>query len=235
MEIKNKIKQKRKLLLVNFVLFITLTSFITILTPVKGSYETYIRQDELKTAVVRDLKKDTTYVFDASFNTGYYDFDLALFIYDKNDFTNRSLLASQDNPGIGFESIVYTTARSGDHYIGVCLNNDDNGIAIISVFEQGTSVEEDVEYQSIGILYSLVWLWIMLGAFGIVLIVLIVGGVLIFTLIVKKQRDIVAKARETGEALPRAGVRKNKCPFCNVKLPPDNLVQCPYCGAPITE
>jgi len=205
------------------------------LKPVEGLYSTYVRQDELKTAVVRDLKKDTTYVFNTTFNTVYYDFDLALFIYDKKDFTNRSLLASQDNPGVGFESIVYTTERSGDHYIGVRLNNDENGIAIISVNEQGSTDEEDVEYQSIGILYSLSWLWILTGVFAVFLILAIISGVLIFAFVVKKQREIVAKARKTGEALPRTGIRKDKCPFCNVKLPPDSLVQCPYCGAPITE
>ncbi|MFW9924586.1 MAG: hypothetical protein ACFFDW_14995 [Candidatus Thorarchaeota archaeon] len=53
--------------------------------------------------------------------------------------------------------------------------------------------------------------------------------------IAKVNKAKISDALAKGIALPRAGRKKDKCPFCNVKLPQEYQSQCPYCGAPITE
>ncbi len=96
-------------------------------------------------------------------------------------------------------------------------------------------IEKDVEFQGISVLYTLSWLWITLGVIVLAAIFVSVLFIIIGFLFIRKRNAIVAKALETGQALPRAGRKKNKCPFCKVKLPLESLVTCPYCGAPITE
>jgi len=211
------------------------SSFIAILTPVRGDYDVYASEGELDALVVRDLEVDVTYVFSATYNPVYYSFDLTLSIFERRDYTNRSLLVAQDTPGIGPESIVFVAPSDGDFYIGVYVNNDESGLVTVTVIEQGTSIEKDVEYQGISVLYSLWWLWIVMGGSIILGTIPIIVWVAFVGVVIKKQKAIAIKARETGEALAKIGRKKDKCPFCRVKIPPESKVTCPYCGAPITD
>ncbi len=234
-KISIKIINRKKSLLVIFFLVLLTSSFIAILSPVRGEYDIYAEEGELDALVVRDLEVDVTYVFSVTYNPAYYDFDFTLSIYKRADFTNRSLLVAQDTPGVGPESIIFTAPNDGDFFIGVYVNSGESGLATVTVIEQGTSIEKDIEFQGISILYSLWWLWAVMGGsvlLGIIAIIVWIGFVFV---VIRKQKAVAIKARETGEALPRIGRKKNMCPFCRVKLPPESLVTCPYCGAPITE
>ena len=82
---------------------------------------------------------------------------------------------------------------------------------------------------------SLQWLWIMLGAIVFFTIVFVVIIATVFIKAAQKHAGKVKDALAKGISLPRHGRKKNKCPFCNVKLPPESMVTCPYCNAPITD
>ncbi len=116
------------------------SSLIVILTPVRGDYDTYASEGELDALVVRDLEVDVTYVVSATYNPVYYSFDLTLSIFERRDYTNRSLLFAQDTPGLGPESIVLVAPSDGDFYIVVYVKNDESGLVTVTVLEQAASI-----------------------------------------------------------------------------------------------
>ncbi|NPD90711.1 MAG: hypothetical protein HGN29_18525, partial [Asgard group archaeon] len=117
----------------------------------------------------------------------------------------------------------------------VWMNDNDYGFVEITITEQETS--NDISYEEFieSIWSSLRWVWIMLGS---IVGFAIIFGIIIFTVFINAARTHAGKVKDAltkGIALPRHGRKKNKCPFCNVKLPPESMVTCPYCGAPITD
>ncbi|MHA1826737.1 MAG: hypothetical protein ACTSUA_08760 [Candidatus Heimdallarchaeota archaeon] len=119
--------------------------------------------------------------------------------------------------------------------MGVWMNNGDYSFVTITVQVNGTGDYLTVEELPPSILSSLKYLWIILG---VTASVLIIGGLCVGLLVrksVKHHQLRVVEARKKGTGLPRYGWKKNKCPFCGVKLPMEYQPQYPYCGAPITE
>jgi len=231
--LKNKFTKRSALV---FGLFIV-TSFLFMINSshtVLGGSEFISSVNDMETFVVEDLENGKIYEFSITYDSGYHDFDIGFAIYTNGNFKDKNLVLTQDDPGFGFEVANYTASNDGDFYLGVWINDDEYGFVTITVTEQGTAIDKTVENYYPSLFSSLRWIWIMLG---VMVGVVIIAGVLIGILVMraaKKHRARVAAARERGEALPRYGRKKNKCPFCNVKLPPKSMVTCPYCGAPIT-
>jgi hypothetical protein len=117
----------------------------------------------------------------------------------------------------------------------IWLNSGDSNSVEITCTEQGTLEDMDIDYTSPTFVSQYPWVIIIAAVGGGLTLLIIPLPLLVGYFAMKKQKEIVARARETGEALPRTGRNKDKCPFCGVKLPPESLIQCPYCGAPITE
>jgi hypothetical protein len=111
---------------------------------------------------------------------------------------------------------------------------DDSGSLDLDVFEQGTGFEMDITHD-FSLWRSLRWVWIMLGVVGGASILIMIVVFMVIIRAAKHQKIKVVDALEKGYALPRRGRKKDKCPFCGVKLPPESLVTCPYCAAPITD
>lgn len=230
---KNKIFSKSALVL---GLFIAITIFFTInySQPVLGS-EFISSVTDMKQFVVKDLENGKTYVFSISYDTFFDDFDTGFAIFSHENFRDKNKVLTQDDTGTGFETANYTATEDGDVYLGVWINGNDYGFVDLSITEYGTSTEISYEDYFPSIWYSLRWLWIMLGVITGVTIFFVVIIVVVFVRAAQKHAGKVKDALAKGISLPRHGRKKNKCPFCNVKLPPESMVTCPYCNAPITD
>ncbi|NHK30071.1 MAG: hypothetical protein FK730_01880 [Asgard group archaeon] len=203
-----------------------------------NSYPVILYSDEFDYLIVEDLLAGNKYDITLTYSTLIYDFDAGFSVYDKGNYRESNLILTSDESGTGFESAVLNATRDGEFYIKVWINDvhglDDSGSLDLDVIEQGTGFDMDIR-SDYRIFSSLRWVWIILGVGGGFSIVVFV---VIFTVIGRaaKQHQLkVADAREKGYALPRKGRKKDKCPFCAVKLPPESLVTCPYCNAPITD
>ncbi|MHA1531528.1 MAG: hypothetical protein ACTSR6_05975, partial [Candidatus Heimdallarchaeota archaeon] len=217
------------LLMITSLLFLTDSS-----QPIQGS-EFISSSSDMETFVVKDLVNGNTYEFSVTEDAMFDDYDIGFAIYTHENFRDKNKVLTQDDPGDGFEAANYTATADGDVYLGVWLNDNEYGFVDITVTEQGTSNAMTIEDHFPSIWVSLRWVWIMLGCiigFALIFIILIIAFVVRAT---KKHAWKVKDALVKGIALPRHGRKKNKCPFCNVKLPPESMVTCPYCGAPITE
>ena len=231
--LKNKSFKRRALvfglLMITSLLFLTDSS-----QPIQGS-EFISSSSDMETFVVKDLENGKTYEFLITEDAMFEDYDIGFAIYTHENFRDKNKVLTQDDPGDGFEAANYTATADGDVYLGVWLNDNEYGFVDITVTEQGTSNTMTIEDHFPSIWVSLRWVWIMLGCiigFALIFIILIIAFVVRAT---KKHAWKVKDALAKGIALPRHGRKKNKCPFCNVKLPPESMVTCPYCGAPITE
>ena len=230
---RNKIPSKSALVL-GLLMVSSLLFLINSSQPIEGS-EFISSSSDMETFVVKDLENSKTYVFTVTYDTFYQEFDVGFAIYTNENFRDKNKVLTQDDPGDDFETANYTATSDGDVYLGVWINGNDYGFVDLTIIEQGTLNEISFEDHYPSIWVSLRWVWIMLGS--------IVGFAIIFAIIVftffiraaKKHAGKVKDALTKGIALPRHGRKKNKCPFCNVKLPPESMVTCPYCGAPITE
>jgi len=231
--LKNKFFRRSALVLG----LLMITSFLFLINstqPIEGS-EFIPSSSDMETFVVKDLENDKIYVFPVTYELIIGDYDIGFAIYNNENFRDENKVLTQDDPGDGFEVTNYTATADGDVYLGIWMNDNDSGFVDITVTKHGTSTEMTIEdyYQSIW--YSLRWLWIMTGVMvGFTIILGILAGTFAMRA-TKKHQARVAAAIERGEALPRYGRKKDKCPFCNVKLPPESIVTCPYCGAPITD
>jgi len=203
---------------------------------VEGSYSTIIHENETKYFLVEDLNASNNYDFNVTYELGFIwddEVDLGFSLHLNNHFKNP--LVTVDSLGTDFESTTYSPASSGDLYLKVWCNSDDDADIEITVTEHGTLEDMDIEFSSLSFVSQFLWLIIMLGVGGVLTILSIVLIFVVGAKAVKKQKERVMAARASGESLPRAGRKKDKCPFCGVKLPPESLVTCPYCAAPITE
>lgn len=203
-----------------------------------NSYPVILYSDEFDYLIVEDLINGNKYDITLTYSTLLYDFDAGFSLYDKGNYRESSLILTSDENGTSFESAIFNASRDGDFYIKVWINDvhglDDSGSLDLTVTEQGTGFDMDIK-SDYRIFSSLRWVWIIAGVGGGFTIVLFV---VIFTVIGRaaKQHQIkVVDALEKGYALPRTGRKKDKCPFCGVKLPPESLVTCPYCAAPIID
>ncbi|MHA1211355.1 MAG: hypothetical protein ACTSSH_02735 [Candidatus Heimdallarchaeota archaeon] len=216
-------------------LFLLTTMFISFnLATMSDSYLKSVYDDELGTFKVEDLEAGVTYIFRVEPYSSYFTYDIGFSVHEDHKYDNDTALLYQDTPGTGPEEAQYTATTNGTYYIGVWVT-DDGGLLEITVEEQGTGFDKPVTNYSPSIFYSLRWLWIMLGVIGVFTVISISVIVFVGVRAVRKHQARVALARKSGAALPRAGRRKNKCPFCNVKIPSESLVTCPYCNAPITD
>jgi hypothetical protein len=227
--------QKRNLVLFSIVAVLVLfTSGFYTTSKVNGSYSTYMHEGDTKYLEVEDLVSGNTYDFDVTYSfvlTG--EMDVGFSVHLNRHFKNP--VVSVDTVGTGFEYANYTAPYSGNFYIKVWMTEGDTGSVEITVTEQGTLNDMDINYSSLSFVSQFLWLIIMLGVVGVITIFSIIFVIVITAKAINKQKERVMAARASGEALPRAGRKKDKCPFCGVKLPPESLVTCPYCGAPITE
>ena len=231
--LKNK-SFKRSALVFGLLMITSLLFLINSSQPIQGS-EFISSSSDMETFVVKDLVNGNTYEFSVTEDAIFDDYDIGFAIYTHENFRDKNKVLTQDDPGDGFEAANYTAIADGDVYLGVWLNDNEYGFVDITVTEQGTSNEMTIEdyYQSIW--SSMRWVWIMLGS---IVGFAIIFGIIIFTVIIKAASKHAVKVKDAlakGIALPRHGRKKNKCPFCSVKLPPESMVTCPYCGAPITE
>lgn len=231
---RNKIFSKSALVL---GLFVTITILFTInySQPVLGDSEFIASFSDMETFVVKDLENGKKYEFSVTYNTASYNYDTGFAIYTNDNFKDKNKVLTQDDPGDGFEIANYTATFDDDVYLNVWMNDNDYGSVDLSITEAETSI--DISYEDFypSVWATLRWVWIMLGC---IVGFAIIFGVLVFTFFIraaKKHAWKVKDALASGIALPRHGRKKDKCPFCNVKLPPESMVTCPYCGAPITE
>jgi len=230
---KLKIQNRNKLLFsITFFLVIFIIG-INFATQTNGSYSWILLEDDYEHFVVEDLVSGNTYDFSVTYNPIFDEMDVGFSIFLNRNFKNAEV--TSDDLGTGFEYANYTAPSDGDFYIGVWMNSGDTGQITITVTEQGTLEDMDVKHSSPTFASEYTWVIIMVsvaGGFSILFIFLIIFvGVRAFN----KQKARVIAARASGESLPRSGRKKDKCPFCGVKLPPESLVTCPYCAAPITE
>jgi len=225
--------------LIPFLSVLTLALFLVSnfgVQPAKA-LEDYISSysNEMNKYVVRGLFSNSSYIF----KVGSYYFpnedDIGFAIFDNSRFREQDKVVTVDTPGKQDESTIFSPSFDGDYYLGIWMNNGDYGFVTISVQVNGTGDYLTVKELPPSILSSLKYLWISLG---VIAGILLIGG-LSFGLVVRKSvkqhQQRVAEAREKGIGLPRYGRKKDKCPFCGVKLPLEYQSQCPYCGAPITE
>ena len=217
------------LLLITSLLFLTNSS-----QPIQGSVFISSSSD-METFVVKDLENGKIYEFSVTYDSIFTDYDIGFAIYTHENFRDKNKVLTQDDPGDDFEAANYTATVDGDVYLGVWMNDNDYGFVDITVTEQGTSNELTIEDHYPSIWFSLRWLWIMLGAIVFFTIVFVVLIATVFIKAAQKHAGKVKDALAKGISLPRHGRKKNKCPFCNVKLPPESMVTCPYCNAPITD
>ncbi len=188
-----------------------------------------------ETYVIRDLFSNTSYW--VSVGSSYFpnEDDIGFKIYSTDKFKEADVLFTADNPGPGDEELLIAPSYDGDYYLKVWMNGGDFGFVEILVWENGTSNYAVVEEFTPSILSSMRWLWIFLGVCGGIMILTIGFAIFIGRKAIRQHQTRVAEAIEKGYGLPRYGRKKDKCPFCNVKLPPEYQPKCPYCGAPITE
>ncbi len=232
--LKNK-ASRRSTLILGVLLFTTALLIINIsqITPIKAEfiYSGY----EYEKFTIEELENGETYEITITYDDSFYDYDIGFAIYTHESFKDKYKVLTQDDLGFDFEVANYTATDDGDVYLAVWINDDVSGFVDISVTNTDTLESMTVSTYFESIWYSLRWLWIFLGIFfGIVIIMII----LFITLVAKATKKHAAKVKDAlarGISLPRYGRKKDKCPFCNVKLPPDSIVQCPYCGAPITD
>ena len=231
---KNKIFGKGALVLGLFIA-ITILFAINYSQPVLGDSEFISSSSDMETFVVSDLENGKTYAFKVTYDTMFNDYDTGFAIYTKGNFKDKYKVLTQDDPGDGFEVANYTATSDDDIYFGVWMNDNEYGFVEITITE--TVSLDDISYEDyyLSILFSLQWLWIMLGVITGLTIFFVVIIVVVFVRAAQKHAGKVKEALTTGIALPRHGRKKDKCPFCNVKLPPESMVTCPYCNAPITE
>lgn len=231
---RNKIFNKSALVLGLFIA-ITILFAINNSQPVLGDSEFISSVHDMEKFVVKDLENSKTYEFLVTYESAYFDYDTGFAIYTDDNFKDKNKVLTQDDAGYGFEVANYTATIDGDVYLGVWMNDNDYGFVEITITEQETS--NDISYEEFieSIWSSLRWVWIMLGS---IVGFTIIFGIIIFTVFINAARTHAGKVKDAltkGIALPRHGRKKNKCPFCNVKLPPESMVTCPYCGAPITD
>lgn len=201
---------------------------------VNGSYSIYMHEDDIKYAVVKDLVNDNTYDFNLTYSfvfTGTMDIGFSL--HENRNFKNP--IFTVDTVGTEFESTTWNATRDGDFYIKYWMTSGDFGSVEITVTEHGSLTDMDVDFSSLSFIAQFTWLIIMLSVIGVLTIFSIVLIIVVGAKAIQKQKERVMAARALGEALPRTGRKKDKCPFCGVKLPTESLVTCPYCNAPISE
>ncbi|TET29712.1 MAG: hypothetical protein E3J70_06065 [Candidatus Heimdallarchaeota archaeon] len=231
--LKNK-SFKRSTLVLGLLMVTSILFLINSFQPIEGS-EFISSSSDMETFVVKDLENGKTYEFLVSYDSIISDYDIGFAIYNNDNFKDKNKVLTQDDPGDGFEAANYTAISDGDVYLGVWMNENDIGFVDITVTEQGTSNEMTIEDYYESIWSSLRWVWIMLGS---IVGFAIIFGIIIFIVFIRAASKHAVKVKDAlvkGIALPRHGRKKNKCPFCNVKLPPESMVTCPYCGAPITD
>jgi hypothetical protein len=220
-----------------FGLFIALTILFAInySQPVFVNAEFISSSSDMETFVVSELENGKTYEFKVVSDSMFDDYDIGFAIYTHSSFKDKYIVLTQDDPGEGDEVANYTATSDDDIYLGVWMNDGDYGFVEITITE--TVSLDDISYEDFyqSIWYSLQWLWIMLGVITGVTIFFVVIIVVVFVRAAQKHAGKVKDALAKGIALPRHGRKKNKCPFCGVKLPPESLVTCPYCNAPITD
>jgi len=225
---------RRRAIIIGVFMFTTLILFLNTSQQTHGS-EFISSIDDMEFFAIEELENGKTYEITISYDTMFNDFDSGFAVYTHESFKDKYKVLTQDDPGFGFEVANYTATADGDVYLGVWLNDDEYGFVDITVIDTDTLATMTVSDYFQSIWYSLRKLWISLGVFlGISFLILTILFVFIGRTAKKhatKVKDAIAK----GIALPRYGRKKDKCPFCNVKLPPESMVQCPYCGAPITE
>lgn len=225
---------KRSALIFGLLMITSLLFLINSSQPIQGS-DFISSTSDMETFVVKDMENGKTYEFLITEDTMFEDYDIGFAIYTHENFRDKNKVLTQDDPGDGFETANYTATADGDVYLGVWLNDNENGFVDITVTEQGTINTLTIEDHFPSIWFSLRWLWIMLGVIVFFTIVFVVIIATVFIKTAQKHAGKVKDALAKGIALPRHGRKKNKCPFCNVKLPPESMVTCPYCGAPITD
>ncbi|HUT79791.1 MAG TPA: hypothetical protein VMZ29_01205 [Candidatus Bathyarchaeia archaeon] len=229
----SKSKIKKQTLFLSLLVFTTL--FITCLSiqPSSALSDFISSLSDMEKYTVKELVGGITYRFRVESDFFTNDNDIGFAIYDNNRFREQDKLLTQDTPGDLDEEQIFTPSADGDYFLAVWMNEGDSGFVIITVWEDGTSNYMTVE--ELSYIFSLRWLWITLGALGGFMILSISLIIILTSRGIKKHQARVAEAREKGYALPRYGRKRDKCPFCNVKLPEEYLSQCPYCAAPITE
>ncbi|MHA1442824.1 MAG: hypothetical protein ACTSPK_13335 [Candidatus Heimdallarchaeota archaeon] len=203
---------------------------------VEGSYSTIIHENETMHFYVEDLNASYNYDFNVTYELGFIwddEVDLGFSLHLNNHF--KDPLVTVDSLGMDDESTTYSPASSGDLYIKVWCNSDDDADIEITVTEHGTLEDMDINFTTPSFVSQYTWVIVLAAVGGGLSLLVIPLPIIVGALAMKKQKEIVAKARESGEALPRTGRKKDKCPFCGVKLPQENFVTCPYCAAPITE
>ncbi|NHJ84427.1 MAG: zinc ribbon domain-containing protein [Asgard group archaeon] len=236
MQFKNLFNKQKAFTILSFwLLLITIVVIST--TPTKGEMSAYMSSDELKFFEVEDLELSVEYNFSISYDDYFYAFDLGFLIFQKSSCENDSLVMTVDEiNGIGYESAIYTAPKNGNYYFGVYVKNGENGLIDIVVKEKNTGIEKDVNYHfpDIG-LDSMWWIWVIVGVGGVFTFIPIILVIVVGKKAIERQKVLAQEALARGEALPRIGRHKNKCPFCGVKLPDESLVTCPYCNAPILD
>ena len=216
-------------------MMITILFAINNTQPVLGDTEFISSSRDMETFVVSELENGKTYEFKVTYDTMFNDYDTGFAIYTNGNFKDKNKVLTQDDTGDGFEVANYTATSDDDIYFGVWMNDNEYGFVTVTITE--TVSLDDISYEDHigGIFSSLRWLWIMLGVVTGVTIFFVVFIVVVFVRAAQKHAGKVKDALVKGISLPRHGRKKNKCPFCNVKLPPESMVTCPYCGAPITD
>ncbi|NHJ86612.1 MAG: hypothetical protein FK734_14190 [Asgard group archaeon] len=209
----------------------------------------YILEDDMENLQVEDLIAGRTYDIDLRVGSFEDPYDLGLSIYDDEKY--ETLLMTLDSAGTAPEIGQFTPSRDGTFYLLV-YNNDNDGVFIdVTIKDHLTSEEMDIGYYFSS--YdpgSFIWIWIMVGIGGGLVIILISLIPVFFILKSRKTIKTIqnmsgitqgattiedAKAAPYTTKITRSG-KKRICPYCNVKIPNDEkLVQCPYCNAPLSE
>ncbi|NHJ40923.1 MAG: hypothetical protein FK731_12910 [Asgard group archaeon] len=220
-------------------IFLYAATIITLFSITNGNgYPVILYSDEFDYLIIEDLISGNKYDITLTYQTLIYDFDAGFSVYDRDNYKESNLILTADENGTGFESAVLNATRDGEYYVKVWINDihglDDSGSLDLTVIEQGTGFEMDIR-SDYRIFSSLRWVWIMVGVLGGISILVIIFVYSFLFKAAKQHRLKVADAIEKGHALPRTGRKKDKCPFCGVKLPPESIVTCPYCNAPIID
>ena len=229
---QNKCLRNKALIICSLVLT-SLVFFSLFVQPTNGEFIS--SSSDMEIFVLNDLENGKTYQIMVGSDFTPDDNDIGFAVYDDRRCRDKDLLLTQDNPGLGDEQQSFNPTEDGDYYLGVWMNGGDYGFVDINVWEDGTSNYVTITDLPFSIWFDLIWLWIFLGVSTGLIVLSTVFVVVIGRIIYKNRKKLVVEAKAKGFGLPRYGIRKDKCPFCDVKLPPEYQPQCPYCGAPITE